>query len=135
MAMGMVDSSVLVSLLAPEADGERSAERLDSLSRRIASPLVIFETAAALSRIRQAPPTAMGTVVMELVQRARIDLVPITADHALTAISAFERYGKGRGHPAQLNMGDCFSYAVARVAGIPLLFKGDDFTHTDMERA
>jgi ribonuclease VapC len=59
----------------------------------------------------------------------------ITADQARTALYAFARYGKGRGHPAQLNLGDCFAYAVARDRRVPLLFKGNDFSQTDIEPA
>lgn len=56
----------------------------------------------------------------------------MTADTATLVLDAFDRYGKGRGHPARLNMGDCFAYAMARQRGVPLLFKGDDFGQTDI---
>lgn len=67
-----------------------------------------------------------------LLDLAQIRLVPITTDDAGRALDAFARYGKGTGHPARLNMGDCFAYAVARNHGVPLLYKGEDFALTDL---
>jgi ribonuclease VapC len=64
-----------------------------------------------------------------------LEVVALASPHFRAARDAFERYGKGRGHPAQLNFGDCLSYAVAKVAGVPLLFVGDDFRHTDIAAA
>ena len=66
---------------------------------------------------------------------AVVRTVSITDHDAHTALVAFSRYGKGRGHPAQLNLGDCFAYAVAKNAGTTLLFKGDDFDKTDIRPA
>jgi len=66
---------------------------------------------------------------------AGIGIAPITEQEAMVALEAFARYGKGRGHPAQLNMGDCFAYAVARTHRTSLLFKGDDFAKTDIPPA
>jgi len=68
------------------------------------------------------------------VRRLAVQLVPFTAEHSDAAIDAFVRYGKGR-HPAALNFGDCQSYAVAVVAGMPLLFTGNDFARTDISPA
>jgi ribonuclease VapC len=70
--------------------------------------------------------------VMEFLGMAGIRVVAIDQADADTALDAFSRYGKGRGHPAQLNLGDCFAYAVTRNRGVPLLFKGDDFSKTDI---
>jgi ribonuclease VapC len=64
---------------------------------------------------------------------SRIQIEPFTPAQARIARAAYQRFGKGSGHPARLNMGDCFSYALARDLGEPLLFKGDDFTLTDIE--
>lgn len=61
-----------------------------------------------------------------------IEIMPIERREASIAIEAFANYGKGRGHPAQLNLSDCFSYACAKTRGIPLLYKGNDFSHTDL---
>ena len=73
--------------------------------------------------------------VREFLELARIQLIPITAKEADTALAAFSRYGKGRGHPAQLNLGDCFAYAVAKNHRTSLLFKGEDFNKTDIRSA
>jgi ribonuclease VapC len=69
-----------------------------------------------------------------LVHRARIEIASVDAGLTDVARAAFRKWGKGR-HPAALNFGDCFSYALAKATGLPLLFKGDDFTHTDIEPA
>ncbi len=70
----------------------------------------------------------------DLIASSDIWIVPFDARHASLALDAFRRYGKGR-HRAGLNMGDCFSYALAKATGLPLLFKGDDFVHTDVKPA
>ena len=68
----------------------------------------------------------------ELVQVMRLEVVPVTVAQALVARSAYRDFGKGSGHSARLNFGDCFAYGLARLRGLPLLFKGDDFTRTDV---
>ena len=72
--------------------------------------------------------------VPDFVTRERIEIVPFDAAHSDLAFEAYGRYGKGR-HPARLNMGDCAAYALAKARGWPLLYKGDDFSATDVERA
>lgn len=61
-----------------------------------------------------------------------IEVIAITDEIGRAALDAFDRYGKGRGHPARLNLGDCFAYGAAVTLGVPLLYKGDDFTQTDL---
>ena len=73
--------------------------------------------------------------VAALVRSARLEVISIDPDIAAIARDADIRFGRGTGHPARLNFGDCFSYAVAKHLGAPLLFKGDDFIHTDIESA
>ncbi|HEY6425342.1 MAG TPA: type II toxin-antitoxin system VapC family toxin [Pseudonocardiaceae bacterium] len=70
--------------------------------------------------------------VDDLVTKARLVIEPVTADQAAIARAAYRYFGKGSGHPAQLNFGDCFAYALAKSADEPLLFKGDDFSSTDL---
>jgi ribonuclease VapC len=72
--------------------------------------------------------------VDELVTRARLIIEPVTAEQAAIARAAYRDFGKGSGHPAQLNFGDCFAYALAKSADEPLLFKGEDFSRTDVKR-
>ena len=71
----------------------------------------------------------------ELVERFDIRIEPVTAEQAKIARQAYRDYGKGSGHPAGLNFGDCFSYALARDKLEPILYKGDDFVHTDLRSA
>jgi ribonuclease VapC len=70
-----------------------------------------------------------------LLARLRIEVVPVTEEQARIGRRAFRRFGKGQRHPARLNFGDCFAYALAIVEGEPLLFKGNDFVHTDVKVA
>lgn len=119
-------------MIAPEEDGEAIVFRLSQHANAITSPIAIYETVLALCRLRQAPVAEVQVIVSEFLQRARIKSVGIGADQHVLALRAHELYGKGTGHPAQLNMGDCFAYAMAKVAGVPLLYKGNDFSQTDM---
>jgi ribonuclease VapC len=73
--------------------------------------------------------------LMELVKRTGLEIVTMSEAEAFAGISAFRRYGRGSKHPAKLNFGDCFAYALAKTRNLPLLFKGDDFIHTDIEPA
>ena len=77
---------------------------------------------------------AAGQELDTLLERSEIDLAPVTPEHANAARRAWRRFGKGN-HPAALNFGDCFAYALAKTAGEPLLFKGEDFSRTDIEAA
>jgi ribonuclease VapC len=88
-----------------------------------------------LSTLLGFDPTVADRLVTRLLREARISVVPITEDIAHLAVAAFESYGKGRGHVARLNFGDCLTYACAKAHSAPILFKGDDFTHTDAARA
>jgi len=77
----------------------------------------------------------MEGVVDELVATLAITLEPVTLEQGRIAADANRRFGRGSGHPARVNFGDCFSYALAKATGEPLLFKGDDFGHTDVAAA
>ncbi len=70
--------------------------------------------------------------VNNLIASGDVDVQPLEARHARIAVQAFATYGKGRGHPAQLNLADCLSYACAKASGVPMLYKGDDFRQTDL---
>ena len=78
---------------------------------------------------------ALDGVIELFLSEFQLLVVPVTGDQALIGRDAYRRYGIGTGHPARLNFGDCFSYALAKAAGEPLLFKGDDFIHTDVRNA
>lgn len=130
-----VDASAIVAILTREPEAEALANLLEAPPSPITSPIAIFEAALGLCRKRYASVAEAEADVREFLAVARVRIVSITTGEAETALNAFSRYGKGRGHPAQLNLGDCFAYAVARNYGTTLMFKGDDFSKTDIERA
>jgi ribonuclease VapC len=98
---------------------------------RIASPSY-FETAIVIDGKKD--PKASRTLD-NLLTEFEIEVVPFTAEHARIAREAYRDYGKGSGHPARLNFGDCMAYALARSERAPLLYVGNDFSHTDIEAA
>jgi ribonuclease VapC len=127
----VIDSSALIAILRrePEEQGFRNAiklasTRLLSASTRVEIGIVALGLAGD-GGLKEADA---------LLDTLRVETVPLSADHARLAIDAFRHFGKGR-HPAGLNFGDCFSYALAKATGEPLLFKGDDFAQTDIKRA
>jgi ribonuclease VapC len=129
-----IDASALVALLIGEPGSDNLLERLDAADTAVTSPLALYETVLALMRIRAIPRAAAQRELREWLAAAEIAVIPITDEIGRAALDAFDRYGKGRGHPAQLNMGDCFAYGAAVTLGVPLLYKGDDFTETDLGR-
>ena len=127
-----VDASAIVAILTREAEADALADVLESARSPITSPIAIFEAALGICRKRHASVEEAEEDVRQFLDTAGVRAVPITAREAETALAAFSRYGKGRGHPAQLNLGDCFAYAVAKNHRTALLFKGEDFDKTDI---
>ena len=125
----IVDSSALVALVLQEPGWERIATELTSGTHAAIGAPTLTETAIVL-RAKGTPPSLLPA----LLRRAGIEVVAFTERHADLATDAYVRYGRGR-HPAALNFGDCMTYAVARMAAAPLLFVGNDFSHTDLEPA
>jgi ribonuclease VapC len=127
----ILDSSALVAILFKEPEAERLAAMIrDTDTTAIAAP-TLLET-AIVAEGRTLP--GMAEKLDALMGTIRPEIVPFTAEHASLARDAWRRYGKGR-HKAGLNLGDCFSYALAKDRGQPLLFKGEDFAATDIEPA
>jgi ribonuclease VapC len=126
-----VDASAMVAIIAGENDGNELATRLQSAGRRYTSPIAVYEATLGIARIRSGPAPAVRALIDDFIERLQIETVPITEGIGHTALDAFERFGRGR-HSARLNMGDCFAYACARDLDVPLLFKGDDFSQTDI---
>lgn len=123
----IVDSSALVAILKQEPDAERFARALAAdPAPAMASPTVLE---ASLVAGPQTPE------LDELLQAAGVTVVPFDLTHVELAREAHRRYGKASGSPARLNFGDCISYALAKASGEPLLFKGGDFSHTDIVSA
>jgi ribonuclease VapC len=129
-----IDASALTALLTNEDDARELLARLQRAKRRLTSPLAVWETAVAVSRVLKLNVSEAGEAVHEYLTLMEIELVAVPPQTAQIALDAFERYGKGR-HSAQLNFGDCFAYACASHFGHPLMFKGADFTQTDIEAA
>lgn len=121
-----VDTSSLVAVVLGESDAERHLEALESGPAQLSSVSLVEATIVAEAR-----QGADAVRDLELLVEATAEIVAVDLDHARTAAAAWRRFGKGR-HPAGLNFGDCFSYAVARLADLPLLYKGDDFSQTDI---
>ncbi|MFT4286538.1 type II toxin-antitoxin system VapC family toxin [Nocardioides sp.] len=124
----IVDTSAMVAIIQAEPEAERFLETMrDAPSLRMSTPTML-ELSLVLGPERIARAT-------DLVQESGTGLEAFTKDHLLVAQQAHARYGRGSGSPAKLNFGDCMSYALAKVRDEPLLFKGDDFRHTDVTSA
>ena len=126
-----VDASALVGILAREIDAPTLAGRVGEAERVFTSPVAIYEAVLGLARARNMSIGDAERVVANFLSAAHAEIIPITPEIGRGATSAFERFGRGR-HPARLNMGDCFAYACAKTLAVPLLFKGDDFSQTDV---
>lgn len=129
-----VDASVIVAVLLEEAGFEQFGRPLTGQMRRFTSPLAIYEATVALVRVRGVAVDVAKDTVLDFLARGAISVEPHEAAHANGALAAFDRFGKGR-HPAALNMGDCYAYAAAQLAGSSILFKGNDFSQTDLPSA
>ena len=125
----VIDTSAIVAILFGEAEARRFARAIDRDTLRLMSAVSVLEATMVLeSELGEAG----GRELDLLLHRAGIEIVGFLPDQLDAARRAFRAYGKGR-HPAGLNFGDCFSYALARSTGQPLLFKGNDFARTDVE--
>jgi ribonuclease VapC len=135
-----LDASAIVAILAREPDADALIAKIrTSPTRLYFSPLSLFEAAAGLARaktigVQVIPETIAGALdaVVELFNELDAQEIVITSNIARDALSAMRIYGRAAGHPARLNLGDCFAYACARTANVPLLYKGDDFAKTDL---
>jgi ribonuclease VapC len=127
-----VDASAFLAIVLKEPDGQRFSRAMEGAERLFTSPIAVFEIVAAIMRERALPRREAQRAVERALRVANIEVVPIDEEIGALALEAFERYGKGRGHKAQLNMGDCFSYACAKALGVALLYKGNDFAATDL---
>jgi ribonuclease VapC len=126
----IVDTSALVALLRDESDAAAIARILRAAPRRLLSAASYVELAAVVDG--RGDPVLSGALDAWLATW-EIAVEPFTVAQAQIARAAYQRFGRGSGHPARLNLGDCFAYALARDLGEPLLFKGADFALTDIE--
>lgn len=125
----IVDTSALIAILTGEPEREDFVDALLQAPSAAASAATYLETAIVVDRI--ADPI-LSRRLDDLIESLGIAVVDVTAVHARLARSAYRDYGGGSGHAAKLNFGDCFVYALAASMDEPLLFKGDDFVHTDL---
>ncbi|HET8641508.1 MAG TPA: type II toxin-antitoxin system VapC family toxin [Pseudonocardiaceae bacterium] len=124
----VIDTSALVAMLIDEPEAERFEAAVEADTALLMSTASYLETAIVIEHRFGEP----GGRELDLwLHRAAVDLVAVTAQQAHIARAAYRKYGKGR-HRAGLNYGGCFAYALAKISGEPLLFKGDDFPHTDI---
>ena len=126
----IVDSSAVIAIVRQEQDGPVFARVIASASVARVSAANLLELSIVIDGFRDA---TISGLLDAMLSSSAIIIEPFTERQAGIAREAYRRFGKGTGHPARLNMGDCFAYALARDLGEPLLFKGDDFTLTDIE--
>jgi ribonuclease VapC len=126
----IVDSSALIAILRNEPDAALYAGRIAATADCRISAANWLETAIVIDGSRD--PIA-SRKFDEFIRAARMRIEPVTESQAKLAREAYRDFGRGSGHPAKLNFGDCFAYAASKDIGQPLLFKGADFTHTDVE--
>ena len=128
----IVDTSALIAILRDEPDAMAYARAIANAAIRRISAATFVETAAVIDASRD--PIASRRLD-DLFREARFAIEPVTEAQARIAREAYRDFGRGSGHPARLNFGDCFAYALAKAMNEPLLFKGDDFTRTDITSA
>lgn len=128
----IVDTSAIVAILRAEPEAGLLANAIAGASVRRVSAVNYVEAAAVIDGSRS--PVASRRFD-DFFREAQLVIEPVTPEQARIAREAYRDFGKGNGHAAQLNFGDCFAYALARAMGEPLLFKGDDFRQTDLTPA
>lgn len=129
-----VDASAITAMLTNEDDARSLYARMETYPRRETSPMAVWEATLAVARRLKLDIDDGAAAVEAFLNSFGVEVRPVSAEARHGAIAAHARFGKGR-HPAALNFGDCFAYACAREARVPLLYKGDDFARTDIEAA
>ena len=127
-----VDTSALLAILLGEPERAQCQAALDAADQAVMSAGSLIE-ARIVARGKGGDP--MVALLDALIEQAGIAIMPVNEEQAKIAHAGFIQYGKGNGHPAQLNFGDLFAYALAKSNNAPLLFKGDDFAATDVAAA
>jgi ribonuclease VapC len=128
----IVDTSAVIAILLDEPPRASLLETIQHATTAAISTATLLEVSIVLQRKR----TGISDEILDtFLSSLGIDVAPVTAEQARIARIAYREFGKGSGHPAQLNFGDCFTYALARDRAEPLLFTGMDFSHTDLEPA
>jgi ribonuclease VapC len=125
----VIDSSAIVAVLLNEKNAAQIAQAIEAASQRLLSAANLLEASIV---IESRKGEAGGRELDLLLYRTAIEIVAVDQDQVESARIAWRRFGRGR-HPARLNYGDCFAYALAKSRGLPLLFQGDDFSQTDID--
>lgn len=128
----IVDSSAIIAMLRAEPEAEAFAASVLGEGNAAISAANYLESAIVIDRDRDAVVSAR---LDALLQKLAIEVAPVTASQARLARQAYRDFGRGSGHPAKLNFGDCFAYALATERADTLLYKGDDFAHAGLARA
>ncbi len=128
----ILDTSAVIAILRNEPEARRFAEAIEAAVERRISAVNYVEAAVVIDGSRD--PVA-SRKFDDLVREAELSIEPVTLEQARLAREAYRDFGRGSRHPAGLNFGDCFAYALAKDRSEPLLFKGKDFPHTDVESA
>lgn len=128
----IIDTSVVIAILRDESEAPSFARAIEAAADRRVSAVSFVEAAAVIDASRD--PVASRRLD-DLFREAQLVIEPVTVSQARIAREAYRDFGKGSRHPAKLNFGDCFAYALAKSSGEPLLFKGRDFAQTDIKRA
>ena len=128
----IIDTSAIIAILRDEPEAVSCARAIAAATDRRVSAVNFVESSVVIDASRDPIATRRFD---DFITEANIFIEPVTETQARIARDAYRDFGKGSGHPAKLNFGDCFSYALAKAFGEPLLFKGVDFTHTDIGSA
>ena len=133
--MSILDGSALAALALGGADSERLAAQLETARQRLTHPLAVYAATAAIARETGRSVDAAYHDLADMMAAAGIEIVPVGQPETLTALEAYARFGKNGKHTAQLNMAECFSYALAKLRGAELAYAGVSFGETDMARS
>lgn len=133
--MIVIDTSAIIAIARGESDAAPIAACIGRDDAPQISAVSVLECSIVLRSFRELPSQLMEDRLDRLLDEVGLAIQPVDGEQLALARRAHLTYGKGTGHPARLNFGDCFSYALARRLNVPLLYKGDDFIHTDVAAA
>jgi ribonuclease VapC len=128
-----IETSAIVAIILNEPEAIKISKALENAANCFTSPHVRLEACMVLSSRLDEEPTGAEGYFDDLINQTGAKIIDLTDNIAHLAVITFAKYGKGRGHPAQLNLADCLSYACAKAHNAPILFKGRDFSHTDLK--
>ena len=131
----VIDSSAIMAVLLAEPDAARIAKRIAAERQSLISAANYVEAGQVYTKRQRLDPEISLARYRAFLDNNGVEIAPVDEAQARLALTARIKYGRGFGHPARLNYNDCFAYALAKTRGLPLLYKGDDFTHTDIVSA